>query len=186
MNCEWRFEPRSVHRGRSRNPEKFDPSKWDRKEVELIQILIQAPELLDFSIENVPPSLFADGPLKQIYEHMEESFHVGGDVSYEHLMLDMENIQLKSIVDRLHDEAISKQKMLMLGERRDFDLPQQFDAVVQSFHELVNDAGYRSTISQLQQRQLDENDEASALENLLKQTRQRQGLTPPMDGQQPG
>jgi DNA primase len=171
--------------GTASEARKIDSSKWDRKEVELIQILIQAPELLDFSIENVPPSLFAEGPLRQIYEHMEESFHIGGDVSYGQLMLDMEDVQLKSIVDRLYDEAISKQQMLLKGERRDFELPQQFDAVVQSFHELANDSSYRTTLSQLQQRQLDEGDEASALENLLKQTRQRQGLVPPMDGQQP-
>ncbi len=163
-------------------PVLIDSSRWDRKESELVQVLIQEPSLLDYAIENVSPSLFSPGPLKQIYEHMEESFHVGGDVSYEQLMLQLEDTTLKAIVDRLHEEALAKIQFIKSGENRDFELPQQFEAIVRAFRNLVHQSGDRSAISQLQDRQMGDEDEAQALAELLKLTRQRQGLTPPTDG----
>ena len=163
-------------------PVHIDSSRWDRKESELVQVLIQEPSLLDYAIENVSPSLFSPGPLKQIYEHMEESFHVGGDVCYEQLMLQLEDTTLKAIVDRLHEEAIAKIQFMKLGEHRDFELPQQFEAIVRAFRNLAHQSGDRSAILQLQDRQMGDEDEAEALAELLKLTRQRQGLTPPTDG----
>ena len=154
-----------------------DLSKFDRKEAELVQILIQDPSILDFAIENVPTSDFSAGPLRTIYELMEECFHEGKDVGYEQLMLELENPQLKAIIDQLYDEAIEKKEMLSTDNQGpEFQLQSQMESIVLAFKNIVTESGKRNTISKMQERKLDEDEETIALEELLKQTRQRQGL----------
>jgi hypothetical protein len=47
---------------------------------------------------------------------------------------------------------------------------------VLAFKNIVTESGKRNTISKMQEQKLDEDEETIALEELLKQTRQRQGL----------
>jgi len=159
------------------------PKKLVRKESELIQILMLEPELLDSAIENIPPAMFSAGPLKTIYEHMENAYHEGDDVSYAQLMLDLEDLTLKGIIEQLHEEATLKKQLVEAGDRKiEFQLERQLDLIVAAFQELNSHSGTRLAISQLQTQQLDETDELTALEDLLKQTRMRQGLMRPTDG----
>jgi DNA primase len=159
------------------------PQKLVRKESELIQVLMLEPGLLDFAIENIPPAMFSAGPLKTIYEHMEDAFHEGGDVGYAQLMLDLEDPTLKGIVDQLHEEAMEKKQLVESGDRKnEFLLEKQLDLIVAAFQELTSHTGFRTAISQLQTNELDAADELTALEDLLKQTRMRQGLMRPTDG----
>jgi signal transduction histidine kinase len=92
-------------------------------------------------------------------------------------MLELEDATLKSLVDYLHDEATAK--LAAAEQKRDpFALApaDQLDLIIQAYHKLADETGDRATISRLHGRQLDDNEEASALEELLKQARQRQGL----------
>ena len=162
---------------------RIDLDKCDRKESELIQILSQDPSLLDFAIENVSPEQFSPGPLRKIYELMEECFHAGKEVGYEQLMLELEDPDLKAVVDQLFDEATEKRKTLESGDgTMDGGLQSQLQSIVVAFQELVTESGKRQKISQLQERQLNEQEEAHALEELLNQVRHRQGLLRPKDG----
>jgi replicative DNA helicase len=175
---------RSVRTPRFNGPSENEPnfsatdlSKCDRKEAELVQILIQDPSMLDFVIENVPTSDFSEGPLRVIYELMEECFHEGKDVGYEQLMLELENPQLKAIIDQLYDEAIEKKEMLSTDSQApELQLQSQMELIVLAFKNIVTESGKRNTISKMQEQKLDEDEETMALEELLKQTRQRQGL----------
>jgi DNA primase len=156
---------------------KIDYRKLSGRESELLQLLICEPELLDTAVENIAPTQFADGPLRDLYEAMNECFHVGKSVAYESLMLELEDATLKSVVDFLHDEATAKREAAK--EKRDaFALApaDQLDLIIQGYHKMADETGDRATISRLHGRQLDDNEEASTLEELLKQARQRQGL----------
>jgi DNA primase len=164
-------------------PKKTELSRCDRKEKELVQIIIHEPALLDYAAENVSPDEFSIGPLREIYEVMNDCFLSGKAAGYQQLMLELEDPDLKAIVDELQDEAIEKKQVLQdsegLGE---FQPQRQLETVIQAFQQLVCQTGTRQTISQLQEKQLDEQDELTALEELLNQTRQRQGLKRPTDG----
>jgi DNA primase len=163
-------------------PAEFQPSQWDRKEAELIQILIQLPHLLDCAMENIPPSLFEPGVLKDVYEKMEQAFLIGHDVSYCQMMLDLENTVLKGVIDYLQDDAQAKLAHLNSHEAKRERLAHQFDAIVRSYQSMTQRSWHQTTIAKLQDGQLQDQDEIMALAELLKQTQQQQGLKLPTDG----
>ncbi len=87
---------------------------------------------------------------------MDECFQTGKEVGYKQLMLELEDPDLKAVVDQLYDEATEKQKLLQSGDGvREFALQEQLQSVVLAFQELATESGKRQTISQLQERQLD-------------------------------
>ena len=163
--------------------EKIDYTKLDRKEKELLQLLIVEPDFLDSAVEKVAPNQFTNGPLKEIYVVMDEFFHDGRDVTYESLMLTLDDPELKGLVDFLSEEATSK-KEASIGDATSISVSvqEQFDTVIAAFNKVVEAHGDRAKLSELQQKKLDEKEEAHALEELLRQARQRQGLQAPMDG----
>ncbi len=147
------------------------------KESELLQLLIGKPELLDQAIENISPSQISEGPLRELYEVMNDCFHVGKDVGYNSLMLELEDLNLKSLVDYLHGVSSDKQSVLANMKNGIAIQPlAQLESIIESFNNMADASGTRSQISRLHGRQLDDDEEASALEELLKLARQRQGL----------
>ena len=147
------------------------------KESELLQLLIGNPELLDQAIENISPSQISEGPLRELYEVMNDCFHVGKDVGYNSLMLELEDLNLKSLVDYLHGVSSDKQSVLANMKNGIAIQPlAQLESIIESFNNMADASGTRSQISRLHGRQLDDDEEASALEELLKLARQRQGL----------
>lgn len=154
-----------------------DFSKFDGKERELLQLLILHGAFLDTAVEKVAPSQFSDGPLKLLYVLMGEFFHDGRDVSYDSLMLEVQDPLLRNVISRLYDEGATKSETssedsTVIG----LDPKQQFDSVLVSFEKVTLEHKDRTTVSQLQQRSMDKKEEDAALEELLRQTKQRHGL----------
>ena len=137
-------------------------------------MLIQDPSLLDKAVENIAPTQFEEGVLRDLYEIMGECFHDGKDVGYQQLMLELENPKLKGLVDYLYDEAIEKKNA---SEKQDsafaLNLDGQLDTIISKFNERAVESGNRAKISRLHGRQLDDKEEASALEELFQQQLQK-------------
>ncbi len=154
--------------------EKLDFSKLLRRETELIQLLLNVPEHLDTVIENIPCTLFAEGPLRRLYEHIDECFQNGDGTSFKELSLSLECKDLKNLLLYLDGQCqLKKTAMVDQVTRPDHDL---LEEILKVFRDLENDSGNRKTITELQQRHLDAQEEMSTLQELLTQTRQRQGL----------
>ena len=161
------FRPRMADQP-EQNTDRIDYASFDRSEAEIIQLLIQDPSLLDKAVENVAPTQFKEGVLRELYEVMGESFHDGKDVGYQQLMLDLENPKLKSLVDYLYDEAIKKKEAVDSSNSVfAMDLGQQLDAIITAFNDRLAESGNQAKISQLHGRELDEKEETSALEELF-------------------
>ena len=159
------------------NQTTIDFKRLPHRESELMQLLIGTPELLDQAIENISPNQIPEGPLRDLYEVMNECFHVGKDVGYKTLMLELEDGQLKSLVDYLHGVTTEKQSALAKMKNGIAIEPlAQLGSIIESFNNMADASGTRSQISRLHGRQLDDDEEASTLEELLKLARQRQGL----------
>jgi len=155
----------------------IDFKRLPLRESELLQLLIGNPELLDQAIENISPNQIPEGPLRDLYEVMNECFHVGKDVGYNSLMLELEDVNLKSLVDYLHGVSTEKQSALAKMKNGIAIEPlAQLESIIETFNHMADASGTRSQISRLHGRQLDDDEEASALEELLKLARQRQGL----------
>lgn len=156
------------------SPDAIDYSKFDFNESELIQLLIQDPSLLDKAVENISPSQFVEGVLRDLYEIMGECFHEGQDVGYEQLKLELENSKLRGLVDYLYDEAIEKKQV---DEAQNsvyaMDLESQLESVIDAFNQRIVESGNQAKISQLHGRELDEQEETSTLEELFLQQLQK-------------
>ncbi len=159
------------------NQPTIDFKRLPHRESELLQLLIGHPELLDQAIESISPNQIPEGPLRDLYEVMNECFHVGKDVGYKSLMLELEDVNLKSLVDYLHGVSTEKQSALAnLKNGIAIEPLAQLESIIDAFNNMADASGTRSQISRLHGRQLDDDEEASALEELLKLARQRQGL----------
>ena len=148
--------------------ERIDYAKLNRNETELLQILIQAPALLDTAIERVVPDEFQPGVLKNLYRVMEDFSHDGKEVGYEQLMLELEDQRLKGLVDYLYDEATAK-KQAAESTKSEFytELDEQLESVVETFANRREATGVQTKISQLHGGQLDADQEAKALMELF-------------------
>jgi len=155
--------------------QRIDYAKFKRNEAELIQLLIQSPSLLDAAIEKVVPGEFVHGPLRDLYGIMEDFFHDGKEVGYEQLMLELEDVRLKSLVDYLYDEATAK-KQAAESQKTDFfaDLDTQLESVIETFSSRREESGFQAKISQLHGGQLDANEETQALMELFAKQQQKQ------------
>lgn len=155
--------------------ERVDYSKLNRHETELVQLLIQAPELLDTTIEAVVPDDFVPGVMQDLYRVIEDFFHDGKEVGYEQLMLEIEDPRLKAMVDYLYDEAIAK-KQAAENSKNEFyeNLSQQMESVIEKFNNRREASGFQAKISQLHGGQLDADEEAKALMELFQKKQQLQ------------
>ncbi len=153
-------------------------SGFDRKESALIQLLIQDPSLLDKAVENISPSQFQLGVLRDLYDVMSESFHDGNDVGYEQLKLVLEDSRLRKLVDYLYDEAIEKKQVVETQNSvYAMDFEAQLDSIIVAFNEQIVESGKQAKISQLHGRVLDEPEETSTLEELFQQQLQKLNKT---------
>jgi DNA primase len=151
-----------------------DYSKFNLKEKALIELLIQDPALLDRAVENIAPTQFELGLLRELYEVMGECFHDGKDVSYQQLMLELEDPRLKSLVDYLYDAAILK-KAAQESSNNGYGLglEDQLESIISAFNERIFESGNRAKISRLQQPALDDKEETSTLEQLFQEQLQK-------------
>ena len=154
----------------------FDPAKFDRKEMELLELVIDDGDLIDLAIENVSPGQFVEGPLKVIYEQIIELFHHGEEISFRRLMLEFEDGQIKNTLVFLSEEAEEKRNLMEQGGAERMGADVQLNSVIQAFQNLLADSERRATINKLQQKQFDQQEEADELQQLLQQVKQRQGL----------
>ena len=149
--------------------ERIDYTKLNRNETELLQILIQAPSLLDTTIERVVPDDFQPGVLKNLYSIMEDFSHDGKEVGYEQLTLELEDDQrLKGLVDHLYDEATKKKLAAEISKSEFYtELDEQLESVIEMFNNRREASGVQAKISQLHGGQLDADQEAKALMELF-------------------
>ena len=167
-----------VNTGLNSAAEVIDYSSFDLNESALIQLLIQDPSLLDKAVENIAPTQFVDGVLRDLYEVLGECFHDGRDVGYQQLMLELEDPKLKGLVDYLYDEAIEK-KRVVEGQKSVYamDLESQLDSIIVAFNDRITESVNQVKISQLHGQELDEQEETSALDALFRQQLQKLNKT---------
>ena len=173
------LELRSRDTGRNLNSDEQSPdrgldfSKLLRREIELLQLLLQAPEHLDTVIENIPCHSFVEGPLRKLYEHIDDCFQTGEGTGFEDLMLSVECPELKNVLVYLDNQWQDKKSAL---DHQAMESDKALNEMIDVFRKLESESDNRRSISELHQQDLTEQEEISTLEELLNQTRQRHGL----------
>ncbi len=146
-------------------------------ESELLQILMRSGELIDRAIENISPDQFVEGPCRQIYELICQCYHEGELITFDSLMLQLEDPALKHLLDRLDEESQAK-----MAIKTEMDLSSQLNHVIASFDRLVMEMEKRQAISHLNHPEINQQEESRILEQLFQKTKERQGIQSPMDG----
>lgn len=178
---EIRAASRKRYRPQFEQPQQTEPAavsfdKLDRKELELLELIIEEQTLIDTAIENVSPGQFVAGPLRTLYEYIIEMFHQGQDVSFEQLMLHIEDEGTKNLVVFLGEEIEAKRTLMEKHSAESTNASEQLASIISAFNNLAVESENREKISQLQQKELDDKEEADKLEELFQLMKQRQGL----------
>ena len=147
-----------------------DLNKLQDREVQLLQLLLIDNSILDEVVENISPDQFVNSPLRDLYIEIGEFFHNGDDVAYESLMMQIEDLGKKNLIAQLNDQAMAQQ------DKTETEIRTQLDLLLRAFATIQFKDGNRTAISELEQKQSDEEEEARKLEQLLQEARQRQGL----------
>lgn len=163
------------------NQDRIAYDRLDRAETELVQLIMQDPSFLDVCCESISPEQFKEGPLRRLYKEICDCFHAGRDATYQELMLQIEDSQLKGLVVYL-DTQWQDKILATEGHSQPTSMRLLLDQLLQRFSQLHEQTGNRQTISRLHARNFDKQEETETLEQLLNQTKQRHGLKPPMDG----
>ncbi len=149
----------------------FEPA-----EVELIRLLLLDHSLLDLAVEGVSPDDFKEGPLREIYLRICDGFHEALDVSFEGLMVHFEDPRIRGLLILLNEEAVTRH------EEAVDDCRSRLDAVLGVFRRRYQNQDAQQLLVKLEEPNLDPKEEVEALEALLRQARQRHGISGPMDG----
>ncbi len=145
------------------------PVKLLPLESELLQLILRSQELIDQTIENISPNQFVEGPCREIYETICHCYHEGQTVSFDLLMLQLEDPELKFLLDSLEEES---QKKLEFTETT---LGDQLNEVIFAFDREALDLERRAAIAELSQPELNQQEEARILEQLFQKAKERQG-----------
>ena len=140
------------------------------REVQLLQLLLIDNSILDEVIETVSADQFVNGPLRDLFVQIGDCFHEGEDISYESLMMQIDDLNKKNLIAQLNDQAMAQQDITETEVRT------QLDLLLRAFETIQFKDGNRTAISELEHQQNDEEEEARKLEQLLQEARQRQGL----------
>ncbi len=140
-------------------------------ESELLQILLRSGELIDQAIENISPHQFVEGPCREIYKLICQCFHEGELITFDSLMLQLEDPGLKHMLDRLEEESQAKTALAA-----EIDLSDQLNQVIAKFGREANEIEKRQAIANLNQPELNQQEEARILEQLFQKAKERQGI----------
>lgn len=151
-------------------PSPLSGSAFPAHEVELLQLGLLDAMLLDLIVEQVAPAEITAAPLRAIFEAIGDGFHQRQDVSFEGLMVLLEDPELKRLLVWLYDEA--EQKQQVAGD----DTQLQLNRVLAIFRSRREAADKRQIVGRLQEGNLDQAEEVTALAELLNAARRRTGV----------
>lgn len=139
-------------------------------ERELLQIILRDTRLIDQAIENISPDQFVEGPCRDIFEILCACYHEGEVISFDSLMLQLEDPDLKHLLNELDEESQAK---LQASET---ELSEQLNHVITGFDRLVRDQDKKAAIAELNQSELNPQEKSKILERLFQAAKERQGI----------
>jgi DNA primase len=136
----------------------------------VLQLMLRDSILLDRVIENIPPGEFVQGPCRELYESICECYHDGHAVTFETLMLQLEDPDLKHLLDRLDEEFQAQ------VSKTEVEVSEQLTSVLGAFERMRREQETRSDLSRLSRPELKPEEETDILERMFQQAKERQGI----------
>jgi len=151
------------------------PRKIPPLQRELLELLLGHPESLpevraDIAIEQMTP-----GPARQIYETCCRLFDAGDVPTFDRLMLEFDDPAVKSLLVELDESGRAK-------GQREVEPEVLFQELIKTFHQQEADRQRPAQIVTLREGRLDDSQETELLEEIIRQERNRQGISESTDG----
>jgi hypothetical protein len=149
---------------------------FDPREVELLEILLVHPELVPEAIQGIELGQLRSEPVRTIYHTFHQAQDEGRRADFGNVLTALEEPGLKNILVELDERAHAK-----AAEAQEEALVRLRGLIVHFRHELES-KDRRQKLAALEAKGLSEQDELAALQLLITQERNRQGISAPMDG----
>jgi len=159
-------EPSAAEPGKRIPADQIDP--WQR---ELLEILIQHPELVASARAEVRPEQLAPGPCREIFETCCRLSDAGAEPAFDRLMLEFDDAAMKSLLVELDENGLKKQERIK-------DSSTLLEQLVTSFLQRETKKQRPAQTATLRQGRLDESQGLDLLRRIVQQERARQGQTP--------
>jgi DNA primase len=156
--------------GAVKTPEITDPCQR-----EFLELLLAHPECLPIVRGQLQAEYLGTGTCRHLYETCCTLADEGVDPTFDRLMLQFDEPAMKSLLVELDEAGRSK------GTRPE-DPQELFNELIKTFHKKETEKQRPAQITALREGGLDENRQIDMLEQILRQERNRQGITKPTDG----
>ncbi len=151
-------------------PEPIDPLGR-----ELLELVIAYPECVAEIRADVVPEKLPPGPYRGIYETCCRLSDEGVVPTFDRLMLEFDEPAVKSLLVELDEVGQAKRD-------RDADPHEVLQELIETFQRKEADRQRPKQIVALREGELDDNQETALLEEIIRQERNRQGISEPTDG----
>jgi DNA primase len=156
------------------------PQRWKGRHLpprdrELFEILSLEPDLWTAAAQAIPVTDLLSEPARLIYTIYQDLAERLGKLEFSRILSEVEDPNLQSLLVDIDEEAQRK------AERTLQTPSERLDELIQSFRQLQRDQDGHRRVDELHGIQ-DEQQELDTLQEIIELTRQRQGLTAPMDG----
>jgi DNA primase len=148
----------------------------DPREIELLEILILHPEFVDETIREIEIGQLNSEVVKELYKTIHGIHDAGRTPDFGNVLTVLENPHLKNIWVELDERAHAKAATALTEAHA------RLQGLIADFRYATLTQDRRRTLAALEEKSLDEQQEQAALEALIAQERNRQGISAPTDG----
>jgi DNA primase len=152
-------------------PEQLSPT-----ETEIFEVLLTHPGLAEQALDTLELEQLVSAPALELWSLFGLARQEGIAFDAHNLLTLAESLELKSLLERLYDQACRKAPLALL------DAEDRLQGIVRDHQFQKQRTGQRSTMVKLENRQLDEEEELAVLQRMIEQERSRQGISAPTDG----
>jgi len=175
---------RRMHRGRqaaapsAQQPTTAPPKvrELDVREVELLEVLVIHPELAADAVREIGTDRLRSEALRTIYELICGIHDKGGTPDFGNVLTALEDPRLKNIWVELDERAHAKAEEALEDARN------RLQGLFDKFRHALQDEASQRELAALEEKRLSGPEELDALEKLIAQRRDRQGISAPTDG----
>jgi DNA primase len=145
-------------------------------ETELLEILVLHPELAPTALTDVADDDLSSATSRELFQTYRRLEEDGRSLEFNAVLAEIEDPTLKHVLVELDDLAHEKsQKALLNG-------PDRLRSVIRQFHQRHELLELRQTEAALEQRTFNEQEELSAIAQMIAAKRRQQGIPAPTDG----
>ena len=153
------------------NTNTSSPDVLDAAESEILELLVSHPELTPGAIRSFDPYMFRSANLRDIFEILAEFVNQGDEVSFDQLLLKIEDPTLKFVLVQAEENAKNKESTVQLTPTT------RLESLIDKFQREIRDGEERETIRKLNSNEVNEAEEMLLLQQLLEQQRLDRGLS---------